>query len=228
MCRMFAYVGDSKEELTKLYEALKESAKNDIIASKYGLNPVHGDGWGYVIYDGERIYFYKSKNPIFNESLILPSIEGKFYAIFHARQATDKSTVSARFAHPFYGDDENYFYFFAHNGSVDKEKLAQVLNFQGQTTIDSELALKFLIKNGLDKGIDLLMKDYTKSALNVFILRISRSDGSAELYYVNYYTRKDRSEYYKFYKNENAVFSSTLAYYGIRGVEVEEGKLLRL
>ncbi|WP_236752112.1 class II glutamine amidotransferase [Acidianus sp. HS-5] len=227
MCRMFAYVGDSGEELTKLYETLKESAKNDVIASKFGLNPVHGDGWGYVIYDGERIYLYKSKNPIFVESLVLPSIEGRFYAIFHARQATDKSTVSSRFSHPFYADNEDYFYFFAHNGSVDKEKLAKDLNFQG-TTIDSELALKFLIKNGLEKGIELLMREYTKSALNVLILRVSRSDGSAELYYVNYYTRKDRSEYYKLYKSENAVFSSTLSIYGIKGNEVEEGKLLKL
>lgn len=228
MCRMFAYVGYSIRDLQKLFQALKESAKDDIVASKYKINNVHGDGWGYVIYDEKHLYYYRTEKPIFGDSLPPLDISGKFYAIFHARQATDKSTVSARFSHPFMESNNKYFYFLAHNGSLDVDELKKKLGFEGFTT-DSELATKYF---SLTENNEYL-KQVTESALNLLILRIRREDGSAELFYENYYV-KDRPEYYDLYiwdgEKGIAVVSSTLKYYGIKDVKdvKEKGKLLKL
>lgn len=225
---MFAYVGESLDELKSLFIALQSSAREDNIAKKYGLNPVHGDGWGYVIYDGEHLYYYKSVKPIFEEDFPLGlDLKGEFYAIFHARQATDKSTVSARFSHPFMESNDTYIYFFAHNGSVNDGKLRKELNFNGITT-DSELAAKYYAKTENMKYLESI----TLSALNVLILRIRRSDGVAELLYENYYV-KDRPDYYDLYlwkgKKGRAVMSSTLKLYGFLDVEqVPKGQLLKL
>lgn len=227
MCRMFAYVGYSLDELKQLFEALKSSAKRDVIAEKVGVTPVHGDGWGYVIYDKKHLYFYKTEVPIYEDEFPNVTVNGKFYAIFHARQATDKKTVNSRFSHPFMEAGERYYYFFAHNGYVDDEKLREKLGFKGLTT-DTELAAKYYAITEDNE----YLKQVTKSALNILVLKISRESGDAELLYENYYI-KPRPEYYDLYiwngNNGTAVISSTLRYYGISEVrEVEKGKLLML
>ncbi|MCI2414721.1 MAG: class II glutamine amidotransferase [Candidatus Aramenus sp.] len=229
MCRMFAYVGESVEDMKLLYSLLVESARKDVIAERLGLNPVHGDGWGLAIYDGERLLHYRSSKPIFEEELPDIEVKGKFYAIFHARQATNKATVSARFSHPFLETNETQLVFLAHNGWVDEERLKEKLNFRPSITTDSELALKYYTKIGDVK----FLEEVTKSALNLLILKVSRESGEAELLYENYYVRKDRPEYYDMYlwegKGGIAVMSSTLKYYGnLKVRDVEKGKLLKL
>ncbi len=229
MCRMFAYVGESLEELNFLYHLLVDSAKRDAIAEKLGLNPVHGDGWGFVVYDGENLNYYRSSRPIFKDSLPEIKVRGRFYAIFHARQATNKTTVSARFSHPFFESNETHLLFFAHNGWVDEDKLKERLDFSPSMTTDSELALKYFAKTGDVK----FLEEVTKSALNVLLLKVSRDTGEAELFYENYYVRKDRPEYYDMYLWEGekgvAVMSSTLKHYGdLKVRDVEKGELIKL
>ncbi len=71
MCRMFAYAGNSPEELLNLFIALKQSAKNDEVARGLGKNPVHKDGWGYVILNANRVVYRKmsKKAPTFGEEM---------------------------------------------------------------------------------------------------------------------------------------------------------------
>ncbi|WP_160164865.1 class II glutamine amidotransferase [Candidatus Acidianus copahuensis] len=218
------------EDLQSLYLALSESAKNDNIAKNFGINPVHGDGWGYVIYNRQTIYTYKTEKPIFSDSISIPTITGEFLAIFHARQASDKTTVSSIFSHPFFGSDQRYLYFFAHNGHISEESLMKELNFSGKTT-DSEMALQYITRKGLEKALPELER-MTLSALNILILRIDKSNGNAEVFYENYYLNKERSEYYDMFEVKlskgNAVVSSTLTQRFNEKQKVDFGKLEQL
>lgn len=214
MCRMFAYYGSSSSKIEKLFNCLKKSAEKDV----YFGNTSHPDGWGFVILTKDKIFHYRSANSIFTENLPIKLDDEETIAIFHARQATDKRLVGSQFSHPYSEANENGLFFFAHNGSVDKEKLSQELLINSDMVVDSELALKFLLRySNIYNGMNDL-KDYTKSSLNSFIIRVSR-EKEAELFYLNYVrnrSEKASSNYYDLYidtKDGISVFSSTLSYY---------------
>jgi predicted glutamine amidotransferase len=224
MCRMFGYVGDSREDLERLFDGLRKSAELDTVARDLGMKEyVHNNGWGFALYSDSGLSFYKSERPVFEDEKAIPETSGRIHAIFHARLATDKSMVDSRFSHPYFGDDESSFVFFAHNGALEKERLRKRVGFSGRTT-DSELALKFLLKKGLRATGKL--EEYTapNSALNLLIMTVGRSDG-AKVYVKQYYNKaegkKDKSRYYAIYHQElsggKAAFSSTFNDYGFSG-----------
>jgi glutamine amidotransferase len=211
---MFAYYGQSSSKIERLFECLKKSAEKDV----YFNNNSHPDGWGLVVLTKDKIFHYRSGNPIFTENMPLKLNDEEMIAIFHARQATDKTLVGSQFSHPYVETNENGVLFFAHNGSVDKESLSQELLINADMMVDSELALKFLLRySNLYNGINDL-KNYTKSALNLFLIQIHR-EKEAELFYLNYVktrSQKVSSNYYDLYvdkKDGVSVFSSTLSYY---------------
>lgn len=230
MCRMFAYKGNSIDDLDKLYKALTESARNDKIGSKFGYNN-HPDGFGYVIYNGNSIYYYRSEKPIYEEDIKLPEISGNIYAIFLARKASGKKHMGVMYSHPFMDDYGNNLLFMAHNGSVSEDNLKIKLNYKYNAS-DTELALYFISKYGIDSVYD-LMNNYTESSLNLLILSISKINKETSLYYLNYYKNKEKYEYSDMYKAKlnrgEAIISSTLRLYGIDTDEkIEFGKLLKL
>ena len=220
---MFAYVGNSNEELMRLYSALKKTADYDSIAEKLGVGfKRHGDGWGYVIAGNDgSLYHYRTSKPIYEDLHDLPKITGSFSAIFHVRKASDNKTIRPSFSHPLPEDNERELIFFAHNGPIKKEPLAKELGFKGET-IDSELAAKLFARDGI-KCMNLLETN-TLSALNLLIMRINRKTGKAHIDYKNYYVKKDRAEfyelYYKKFDNGRAVYSSTLELIGLDGKKV--------
>lgn len=222
---MFAYVGSSVDELLTLFDALKKSAEND--TRKGGTQ--HGDGWGYVIYDGDNLIHYRSRKAIFEDEFVPPRRLHKFQAIFHARQASKKETVSSRFSHPFLESNEKGLLFLAHNGHVNEDKLKGWV-FGNTTTLelvttDTELVAKALAKHGLSNETLKKLEEFTETALNLLILTINRGDGDARLYYYNYF-KKD-PEFYTMYVSTKlkgkAVFSSTLLDYGIHGDQAKRG-----
>ena len=227
MCRMLAYKGEDKEELKGFLECLVKAAEKDPITGD-----VHGDGWGIVAYttSGTLIH-YRSSLPIFKDKKVFDLIsflEGKMWVIVHARLASQKELVDARFSHPYLETTPNELIYIAHNGSVDKELLGKEMGLDPKLMVDSELIGKFIAREGISR-LDRL-KEYTKSALNLFILRIPRDKSSPpSLYYFNYYNEdyvKKKgipSEYYKFYKKGNAVFSSSLAYFCGKDSDVAYG-----
>ena len=231
MCRMFAYIGSSNEELLRLYSALKKAAENDPIAKKLRVGfESHADGWGYVIAgeDGS-LHHYRTSKPIYNDLHRIPEMVGGFSAIFHVRKASDKTTIRPAFAHPLLEDNENELLFFAHNGSLEKEPLAKALGFAG-ITIDSELAAKLYARDGT-KCMRLLEKN-TKSALNLLIMHINRKTGKAQIYYKKYYVKPEKAEFYDLYYKEldngRTVYSSTLDQLGLNGEKVTGNELALL
>ncbi|AAY81153.1 class II glutamine amidotransferase [Sulfolobus acidocaldarius] len=222
MCRMFAYYGSSWSKVEELFNCLSRSAEVD----PYFNNSSHKDGWGFVIVTRDKIIHYRSGRPIFEDTLPIKLNDQEMIAVFHARQASAGNPIGSQFSHPYLEVNQNGSIFLAHNGSVDKERLLKEVSMNSEYVVDSELALKFISRfKDLYEGVEVL-KGYTKSALNLFLVNISRL-GEAELYYLNYVSPShwDRVKsgrtnaspnYYDLYINSedgDAVFSSTLSYY---------------
>jgi len=234
---MFAYIGNSRDELERLVGGLENAARVDKVAVKLGMkHTTHQDGWGFAIYSDRGISFYKSEKPIFDDEKVLPPTAGKIYAIYHARQASKGYAVRRRFSHPFLGETDENYVFLTHNGTLDGQKLAEELNFHGDA-LDSELALKYALQNdSLGQAVTDL-QEYTmpNSALNLLILQISK-DGGAEVFVKHYYKKDramlDKTEYYSILSESlaegKAVFSSTLNYYGFSGKELARDDLVPL
>lgn len=232
MCRIFAYCGSSVAELERLRKALSEAAEYDMIAEKLGLGfSSHADGWGYVIAseDGKLLH-YRNSAPIFKDGHRIPQVDGKFFALFHARKASEKGLVGPIFSHPLVDSSGSETLFLLHNGRVDKEAIGNELGIDTNYLVDSEAALKFISKKGVEKGSEALEK-YTVSGLNLMLLSFGRVTGEINMYCKNYYIRRDKSEYYDLYIADmdegKAVFSSTLSNYGMVGRKVAYGKLFK-
>ena len=236
---MFAYAGSSREELERLVSALQEAAKRDPIAEKAHLRKsIHSDGWGYAMYSDRKLTYHRSGRPIFEEGIVLPPTGGRMLAIFHARQASVGNPRGEKFSHPFCSDAEDGLILLAHNGTLDKGKLARRLRFDGDLgdITDSELVLKYAARMGL-AAASTDLKDCTKpnSALDLLALEV-RTDGRAEVF-VNHFYREtrggfDRAKYYELYQQSfprgTAVFSSTLSYYGFSGRPIGHDGLVSL
>lgn len=237
MCRIAGYVGNSEADLQLLADRLSKAALRDIVAEKSGMKgAIHPDGWGYAIHSDGGTSFYKTEKPIYMDRLDLPKTEGKIYAVFHARKASKKETIKRRFSHPFLAETEDSYIFLAHNGQLDHEKeeeLKEQLNIDRET-VDSEVALRYIVTKDLSTATSDLEKSVAaNSALNLLILQIKK-DGGSEVYVKHYYRRErnspDRSEYYRLLKQKLpggiAVFSSTLNEYGMAGTDLGKDGLV--
>ncbi len=213
MCRIAGYVGDSREDLEKLVDGLRWAAQNDTTSGKL---VVHGDGWGYAVYSDLGRFSYKTQKAIFEDKIDLHKTKGKTYAIFHARKASPGYKAEKRSSHPFFGETEDRFVYFAHNGSLDDGALRRLTGFNGDA-IDSELAFRYMLQTGVSSAASELEKHVmSNSALNLLVLEIRKS-GGVEVYVKNYYrkdeTKRDMTKYYQILKQDmdggKAVFSST-------------------
>jgi hypothetical protein len=100
--------------------------------------------------------------------------------------------------------------FLAHNGGVAPDHV-------GERTVDSEWALEVISQSGGLAGALPRLKERTKSALNLLLLRVGRGAGTpASLQYVHYFkpAAPDQAAYYRMYvgvlPGGRAVVSSTL------------------
>jgi glutamine amidotransferase len=154
---------------------------------------------------------------------------GTDYSIFHAREAsTRKLTGDRRFQHPFRGDWKEGTIFLAHNGVIEKDRLAAELDppIDTEWMVDSEVGLTNILQQ-LTKGHGLedatrKLQGFTKlnRALNLLLLEIPKK-GSPQIFVKQFYNKdvsnpEDRTEYYQinYQKLDSggiAVFSSTLA-----------------
>ncbi|MGD0395752.1 MAG: class II glutamine amidotransferase [Nitrososphaerales archaeon] len=213
MCRIAGYVGDSRENLEKLVDGLRWAARNDTTS---GTPVVHGDGWGYAIYSDLGRFSYRTPKAIFEDEIDLHKTKGRICAILHARKASPGYKADEKSSHPFFGETEDSFVYFAHNGSLDDEVLRGLTGFNGDA-IDSELAFRYMLQRGIFPAASEL-ENYVKpnSALNLLVLEI-RKGGGAEVYVKSYYnkdgTNRDMTEYYQMLKQDmdggKAAFSST-------------------
>ena len=74
---MFAYVGDSREDLEMLVGSLRASARNDTVAARVPMRlSCHPDGWGYVVSSDAGLAYFRSDRPIYQDEVIVPETKG--------------------------------------------------------------------------------------------------------------------------------------------------------
>ncbi|BFH72726.1 class II glutamine amidotransferase [Sulfurisphaera javensis] len=228
MCRILAFKAKGEPNLEVL-KAFLNASKNDVYF-KYGS---HSDGWGFVAYilrNGKwRVLYYKTSEPIYEDQSFLDYINllkgDEIYAIFHARKAGKSFLLGVRHNHPYYYRLSTHDAYFVHNGSINRKAFSE----PNYPSTDSYLFFLEIIKNYNVKGdfkiayLEALsaLSPYA-SSLNSALLTFNSQEGPKIFvgYYYNKSRMKEMEEYYKLYRYENYIFSSTVAYY--LGKHVEE------
>jgi len=228
MCRILAFKAKGEPDLSIL-KAFLEASKNDVYF-RYGS---HSDGWGFtaiILRNGKwRVLYYKTHEPIYEDEMFYEYINllkgDEIYAIFHARKAGKTFLLGVRHNHPYYYRLPTYDTYFVHNGSINRKAFAD----PNYPSTDSYLFFQEIIKKYQE------ISDFRRAYLETIqtLANFATSLNSALLtfnsqeepkLYVGYYYNKGRmremEEYYKMYRYENYVFSSTVAYY--LGKKVQE------
>lgn len=193
---MFTVVGKYGDDIGDLFGSLVEVCKNDpFFPPDWNADPVHDDGWGYVMYDENAIDFKRYKEPIFSSKP--PEFNREGLLIVHARKAASGEPVGLLDAHPHHRGDSQYDVYLVHNGSYNKDKIAEKLhdsNLKNQP--DSEFFLDYLIRqNGsiedrIRKTLDDADKyDFVKTTNNIFILAVDKSTRMGRLFYYGFSKR---------------------------------------
>lgn len=229
MCRLLAF--SVRGEIDKeIVNSFINAAKNDVYF-KYGS---HSHGWGItaIVWKSGRpkVIYYKSVEPIYEDETftrIIDLLKGdKISGIIHARKAGKDFLIGLRHNHPYHIKTQTHDLYFAHNGSINRKA------FQNPSYPSTDSYLFFLeIVNRLDKqeirnayrdAVNAL-KDYATS-LNSALLSYNDYEGDKIFiaYYYNKARMREMEEYYKLYRYENYIFSSTVNYYlGKKGEELE-------
>jgi predicted glutamine amidotransferase len=210
---MFGYVGKSEKDLHALYSGLKAACGNDptLQAVAPGCSR-HCHGWGYVIHAENGLFHYRTSRPVYDDPVVLPKLEGGIRAIFHGRYASNEKLTGHIFSHPFVTSTNEEVIFLAHNGGVSVPP-----DRASERTVDSEWVLDEITRKGATNQTFEKLKENTRSALNLLILRVSRAVGTpASLEYFHYFKPKEpgKVDYYTMYAGSmsegRAVVSSTL------------------
>jgi predicted glutamine amidotransferase len=171
MCRMFAYAGDSREELATLVDRLSQAAEKDKVGMRLGMKKTtHPDGWGFVVRSNLGCQFETFATAIFEDkaSSYVPETKGRIHAVFHARRAT-KGSVNKGSSQPFFGEAKGKSMYLAHNGSLDMGRLSSELKLNGVT--DSQMILNHALARGFPVAVSELTKYVDpNSALNLIVL----------------------------------------------------------
>lgn len=208
---MFGYAGNSQMDLHALYSGFKSACANDptLQAVAPGCSR-HCHGWGYVIYSDNGLFHYRSARPVYDDNVVLPKPEGEIRAIFHGRYASNEKLTGHIFSHPFVAATNDEVIFLAHNGGVSPEN-------ELERSVDSEWVLETIARGGGTDKVLPKLKDRTKSALNLLILKIGRAVGTpVSLHYFNFFKPKEpgKIDYYRMYTGSmpegRALVSSTL------------------
>jgi len=210
---MFGYCGTQESDVHDLYAALKNACADDPTLSAVAPNcSAHCHGWGYVIHADNGLFHYRTARSIYSDDTALPKLEGRIRAIFHGRYASKPDLAGHIFSHPFVATDDKQTIFFAHNGGVAVEGLPE-------RKVDSEWALEqVMARGGLEPALPLL-KEHTRSALNLLVLTIGREkETSPRLDYFHFFKPKEPAKvaYYSMFEGTmpggRALVSSTLTF----------------
>jgi hypothetical protein len=208
---MFGYSGTLESDVRELHAALKRACADDPTLSAVAPGcSAHCHGWGYVIQADNGLFHYRTARSIYQDEIALPKMEGHIRAIFHGRYASKPELAGPIFSHPFVATDDTQTIYFAHNGGIEVPGLPE-------RNVDSEWALEQIIAmRGIEPALPML-KEHTKSALNLLVLTIGRQkETPALLNYFHYFKPKepDKVKYYSMFEGTmpggRALVSSTL------------------
>jgi glutamine phosphoribosylpyrophosphate amidotransferase len=208
---MFGYAGKSQLDLQALYAGFAAACANDptLQAVAPGCSR-HCHGWGYVIHAENGLFHYRTSRPVYEDRAVLPELQGEIRAIFHGRYASNEKLTGHIFSHPFVASTNDEIIFLAHNGGVLPEK-------ELERSVDSEWVLDEIARGGTTDKVLSKVKEKTKSALNLLILKVGRGVGApVSLQYFNFFKPKEpgKVDYYKMYVGSmpegRAVVSSTI------------------
>ena len=171
----------------ELHAALKRACADDPTLSAVAPGcSAHCHGWGYVIHADNGLFHHRTARSIYQDKTALPKLEGRIRAIFHGRYASKPELAGHIFSHPFVAADDTRTIYFAHNGGIEVPGLPE-------RKVDSEWALEQIIAlGGIEPALPLL-KEHTKSALNLLVLTIGRQKETPAL--LNYF------HYFRFRRN---------------------------
>lgn len=208
---MFGYAGKSQQDLYALYSGFKAACANDptLQAVAPGCSR-HCHGWGYVVHAENGLFHYRSARPVYEDSVVLPELHGQIRAIFHGRYASNEKLLGHIFSHPFVAATNEEVIFLAHNGGVSPEN-------ELERSVDSEWVLDEIGRGGGADKVLPKLKERTRSALNLLVLKVGRAVGTpVSLDYFNFFKPKEpgKVEYYTMYTGSlpegRAVVSSTM------------------
>jgi glutamine amidotransferase len=208
---MFGYAGKSQRDLRALYTGFANACANDptLQAVAPGCSR-HCHGWGYVIHAENGLFHYRSARPVYDDPVVLPELQGEIRAIFHGRYASNEKLLGHIFSHPFVAATNDEVIFLAHNGGVSPENNLEL-------SVDSEWVLEEIVRGGGVEKVLPKLKERTKSALNLLILKVGRGIGTpVSLQYLNFFKPKEpgKVDYYSMYVGSmpegRAVVSSTI------------------
>ena len=124
---MMAYIKSDDDEFRKWLASMKEATISDKFSEVLGKGILsHSHGWGMAsIGDGER--YFRTIEPFFsNGPPVMMTNAGKA-GIIHARYNTSTKFSIISQTHPFRIDAGKHILYVAHNGSVEKEILNELI-----------------------------------------------------------------------------------------------------
>ncbi|CAC12581.1 conserved hypothetical protein [Thermoplasma acidophilum] len=218
MCRMFLCHGNFGEDAGRLFLALSETAKNDPLLVKAGSTwTSHSDGWGMAMLSDGSIRFEKHSRPVYEDSV--PTIISSGTVLAHARKASPGEPLGNAFSHPFYAEDERYIVLLAHNGSLDKHRIANCDPKCYDRNTDSGLFLSYImtfpgtVKERFERAIFESLKNGVFGKLtNLLVVALDKFTMIEERLYFSH--NASRSEYGDLYlvngRGWTGVFSSSI------------------
>lgn len=226
MCRMLAIKRDGPEEVSLLLEALAKAAQHDVFDNMSS----HADGWGVYAIGDQGALHYRSVTPAWEDPTyaLIAKTAGSFKAlIVHARMASrGEPKGSPLFSQPFLVQVNERYVALAHNGSVNKARLAEWLGFRVDLSYvtDSELLALAASKVDFSSAAELVERlreivmkaNATKGALNLLAMVVDPRSASVSLACLEEHPRVNEKYYAMFSFSRGyfkAFMSSTVAYY---------------
>ena len=219
MCRLLMFTGSNEglAKLLELTELLVEASCNDpfLFEATGGRSSSHGDGWGYALSlkvgGSVRTLYYRTSKRVWlseEKEKLLGLMEGlkeaeRYYGLIHSRKAGRTEPVGDEHNHPYRYVVDGQELFFAHNGGVNKQALAEVLGFEKVSEVTDSFLAGLFIAQRIGKGRRLEeayreLAGYTKSALNTGLLHVDMLNNTATLYVSSLIVQREpaREKYY--------------------------------
>jgi len=226
LCRMLAIKRSGSEGVSSLLEALAKAAHHDVFDNMSS----HADGWGLYAIGDQGALHYRSVTSMWEDltyALVAKAADSFKAMIAHARMASrGEPKGSPLFSQPFLVQVNERSVVLAHNGSVNKVRLAEWLGFRADLGYVTDSELLALAASKVDFSIaaelverlrEIVMKaNAAKGALNLLAMVVDPRSASASLACLEEHPRVNEEYYAMFFFSRGsfkAFMSSTVAYY---------------